>query len=151
MTHVCVGEVTISSDNGLLPVRHQAIIYTNAGILLIGPLGINCCEICIEINISSFKKMHLKMSSAKWWPSWPQCVRFSIHWPPLWLPQPPPICAHLGCYTAKPVYNDHLMGYFSAFWSSSRWPRATSLSSRRQKLLTRVNWYLKSSLKHATE
>ena len=25
----------------------------------------------------------------------------------------------------KPVYNDHLMGYFSAFWSSARWPRAT--------------------------
>ena len=28
-------------------------------------------------------------------------------------------------YTVKPVYNDHLMGYFSAFWSTSRWPRAT--------------------------
>ena len=28
-------------------------------------------------------------------------------------------------YTVKPVYNDHLMGYFSAFWCSSRWPRAT--------------------------
>ena len=28
-------------------------------------------------------------------------------------------------YTVKPVYNDHLMGYFSAFWSSSRWPGAT--------------------------
>ena len=27
--------------------------------------------------------------------------------------------------TVKPVYNDHLMGYFSAFCSSSRWPRAT--------------------------
>ena len=27
--------------------------------------------------------------------------------------------------TVKPVYNDHLMGYFSAFWSSSMWPRAT--------------------------
>ena len=25
---------------------------------------------------------------------------------------------------AKPVYNDHLVGYFSAFWGSSRWPRA---------------------------
>ena len=25
----------------------------------------------------------------------------------------------------KPVYNDHLMGYFSAIWSSSRWPKAT--------------------------
>ena len=33
-----------------------------------------------------------------------------------------PICA---TNTVKPVYNDHLMGYFSAFWSSSRWPRAT--------------------------
>ena len=28
-------------------------------------------------------------------------------------------------YTVKPVYNDHLIGYFSAFWSSARWPRAT--------------------------
>ena len=28
-------------------------------------------------------------------------------------------------YTVKPVYNDHLMGYFFAFWSSSRWPLAT--------------------------
>ena len=27
--------------------------------------------------------------------------------------------------TMKPVYNDHLMGYLSAFCSSSRWPRAT--------------------------
>ena len=27
--------------------------------------------------------------------------------------------------TMKPVYNDHLIGYLSAFWSSSRWPRAT--------------------------
>ena len=24
-------------------------------------------------------------------------------------------------YTVKPVYNGHLMGYLSAFWSSSRW------------------------------
>ena len=27
--------------------------------------------------------------------------------------------------TVKPVYNDHLVGYFSAFWGSSRWPGAT--------------------------
>ena len=27
--------------------------------------------------------------------------------------------------TVKPVYNDHLMGYFSAFWSSYRWSMAT--------------------------
>ena len=35
------------------------------------------------------------------------------------------ICVIGGRTTVKPVYNDHLMGYFSAFWCSSRWPRAT--------------------------
>ena len=40
VTHICVGKLTISgSDNGLSPGRHQAIIWTNAGILLIGHLG----------------------------------------------------------------------------------------------------------------
>ena len=29
--------------------------------------------------------------------------------------------------TVKPVYNDHPMGYFSAFWSSSKWPRQGSV------------------------
>ena len=58
----------------------------------------------------------------------------------------PVINWHLIPITVKPVYNDHLMGNFSAFWSSSRWPWATSMSSRRQKLLARVNWYLQSSL-----
>ena len=50
----------------VLPGRHQAIIWTNAGILLIGPLGANVNEIFIEIHAFSFKKMHLKMSSANW-------------------------------------------------------------------------------------
>ena len=53
--------------------------------------------------------------------------------------------------TVKPVNNDHIMGCFSALWSSSRWPRATQMSSRTQKLLARVNWYIQSSLKHITE
>ena len=69
MTHICVGKLTIiGSDNGLSPGRRQAIIWTNAGILLIGPLGTNFSEILIEIHIFSFKKMHLKMSSGKWRP-----------------------------------------------------------------------------------
>ena len=45
-----------------------AIIWTNAGILLIGPLGTNFNEIVIEIRIFSFQKIHFKMSSAKWGP-----------------------------------------------------------------------------------
>ena len=58
--------IITGSDNDLLPDRHQAIIWTNAGIFLIGHLGINFSEIVMEINTFSFKKMHLKMSSAKW-------------------------------------------------------------------------------------
>ena len=58
----------IGSDNGLSPGRRQAIIWTNAGILFIGPLETNFIEILIGIQTFSFKKMHLKMSSAKWRP-----------------------------------------------------------------------------------
>ena len=66
VTHICVGKLTIiGSDNGLSPGRRQAIIRTNAGILLIRPLGTNFSEILIEILIFSFKKMRLKVSSAK--------------------------------------------------------------------------------------
>ena len=65
--HICVSKLTIiGSDNGLLPGRHQAIIWTNAGLLLIQTLGTNFNEFLNEIHAFSFKKMHLKMSSAKW-------------------------------------------------------------------------------------
>ena len=36
--------------------RHQAIIWTNAGILLIGPLWTNFSETLIEIDVFPFKK-----------------------------------------------------------------------------------------------
>ena len=48
------------------PGRRQAIIWTNAGILLIRTLGTNFSEILCKINSFSFSKMHLKMASAKW-------------------------------------------------------------------------------------
>ena len=47
--------VIIGSDNGLSPARHQAIIWTNAGVLLIGPLGINFCEIWKQNGFHSRK------------------------------------------------------------------------------------------------
>ena len=66
VTHICVVKLTIiASDNGLSPERRQAIIWTNAGILLIGPLGTNFSEILIVIQTFSLKKIRLKMSSAK--------------------------------------------------------------------------------------
>ena len=66
VTHICVRKLSIlGSDNGLSPGRRQAIIWTNAGIKLIGPLGTNFSEILIGIQTFTFKKMHLKMSSGK--------------------------------------------------------------------------------------
>ena len=61
--HIYVNNLTIvCSGNGLPPGRRQPIIWTNAGLLLIEPLGTNFSEILIEIYTFSFKKMHLKMS-----------------------------------------------------------------------------------------
>ena len=53
--HICKLNI-IGSDNGLSPViRHQVIIRTNYGILLIGPLGTHSSEMLIEIQIHSRK------------------------------------------------------------------------------------------------
>ena len=95
--HICVSRLTITgSDNDLSPGRRQAINWTNAGILLIGPLGANFSENSIEILTFSFTKMRLKVSSAKWRlfglgpneliqrdPSWSPLVRF-LFWQQRW-------------------------------------------------------------------
>ena len=66
MTHICVSDLTsIDSDYGLSPGQRQAIIRTNARILLVRPLGTNFSELLVESLIFSFKKMRLKVSSAK--------------------------------------------------------------------------------------
>ena len=63
VTQICVSNLTIvGSDNG----TEQAITWTNAGILLIGPLGANVSEI---FNQNSYiliqENVHLKMLSVK--------------------------------------------------------------------------------------
>ena len=63
--------VSIGSDNGLLPIRRQAIILTNTGLLSIGLLETNFSEILIKIQNFSFTKMHLKRLSEKWQPFCP--------------------------------------------------------------------------------
>ena len=52
--YICVGNLPmIDSDNGLWPGWCQAIIWTDAGIFLFGPLGTNFCEILIEIQVKA--------------------------------------------------------------------------------------------------
>ena len=89
MSHRCLrynpklieAEIHLGLDNGLSPVRRQAIIWTNAGLLSIRPLGTNFGRILIGIltfikkmssvkwrpfRIGLIKKMHLEMSPVRW-------------------------------------------------------------------------------------
>ena len=63
VTHIFIGNLTIiGSDNCLSPGRRHAIIWTDAGILLIGPPETDFNEILIKNHIFSFKKIYLKLS-----------------------------------------------------------------------------------------
>ena len=53
VTHIYVGNLSIIGlAKGLSPGWHQVIIWTNAGILLIGLLGTNISEMLIKIENS---------------------------------------------------------------------------------------------------
>ena len=71
VTHICVSKLSIiGSDNGLSRGQRQASIWTNTGILLIGPLRTNFSEISNGIQTFAFMKMCLKMSYGKCRPFW---------------------------------------------------------------------------------
>ena len=77
---MCVSKlIIIGPDNGLSPGRRQAIIWTNAGILLIRALGTNLTEVLGEIHTFSFKKNvfeNLVFEMASILPR-PQCVNIT--------------------------------------------------------------------------
>ena len=88
--YASVNWVSIGSGNGLSPVRRQAITRTNAGLLSIGLMATNFSEIWMGILSFSFKKMHLKMSSARMVAilSRGRLVKFLFHPPIDGIPQP---------------------------------------------------------------
>ena len=76
VTHIRVSKLTIIvSDHGLSLGRRQAIIWTNAGLLSIGPPGTNFSEvliaICIFIQENAFENVARKLAAIL---SWPQYV-----------------------------------------------------------------------------
>ena len=122
VTHICVSKIIImGSDNGLSPGRRQAIIWTNAGILLIGPLGTNFSEVLIGIWIFPFKKMHSNMSSAK---RRPFCLDLNVLIDMI-------IYAHIGWYCSYPLPCE--IGYdvkHAFFWDATSSPyTGTKISS----------------------
>ena len=86
--HICGSSLTIiGSDNGLAPTRRQAIIWTNAGILWIGPLGTNLSEILTKITHFHSRKyiwkcclQHFVSASMCWCPNYSQLTTAC----PLW-------------------------------------------------------------------
>ena len=66
VTHIWFSNLTIiGSNNGLSPIWHQAIIWTNAVSLSFEPLRTHFRKIVFQIQTYLFKKMHFKMLSGK--------------------------------------------------------------------------------------
>ena len=127
VTHICAGNLTIiGSDNGLSPGWRQAIIWTNVGLLLIGPLGTNFSEILIKILTFSFKKIHLKVSSAK---RRPFCLGLNVltmHWNNGLKPIQHQAINHLN-QLIPPVYVMYinLVPYHNDTWWTTQWELLT--------------------------
>ena len=68
LIQVSVNWAIIGSGNGLSPIQHQAIIWISTELWLIGSSETTFSEILIKIQQFSFKKVYLKMLSAKWHP-----------------------------------------------------------------------------------
>ena len=74
--HICVNKLAIiDSSNDSSPGQRQAIIWTKAGILVIGPLETNFSDILIEIQIfiqgNAFENVVFEIAAVL---SRPQCV-----------------------------------------------------------------------------
>ena len=80
--YMSLNQTTIGSDNGLSPVRCQAILWTHADSLSLSnePLATNLSEISMKMNMFAFKKMYFKMPCAKWWPFYHSspCVEYTM-------------------------------------------------------------------------
>ena len=74
--------VSIGSANGLSPVRHETINWTNDNFLLIRSSGTKFNESGIKIQTFSFDEVRLKMSSVKCRPFFPVSRDDVIKWKP---------------------------------------------------------------------
>ena len=69
-SQICVSksQAIFGANNGLSPVRRQAFVATSYGVLLFGLSGKKLSEIWMKRQQFSFRKMYMKMPSAKWRP-----------------------------------------------------------------------------------
>ena len=138
MMHICVSKLAIIGwDNGLSPSWHQAIISTNTGISLIWTLGINFSEVLSEVHTFSCKKMHLNMSSAKWWPF---CLGLSmtVSWPEAWFFRCQ--CKNISAFIVFKMLKECLLFKMSKCWTYfSLFIKLNSLESNLCQAIIAVN------------
>ena len=135
MTHICIGNLTITgSHNDLSPSRRQAIIWTNAGILLIRPLGTNFSEISIEILRVSLKKMLLKMSSVKWYPL---CLGLNITVNSWWHKYGSTLAQVMACCLTAP---SHYLNQCRLIISKVQWHPSESNFTRDTSVISHWNY-----------
>ena len=116
VTHICVGELTIIvSDNGLSPGQRQAIIWTNAGILLIGPYWWTKFQwnfnrnSNIFIHENEFESVVCEMMAIL---SQPQCVNVHNNWSTHGLP----VRVWSGGVFSKLKVKDWSLFYCNSLW-----------------------------------
>ena len=107
VTHICISELAITSPD----------IWTNGRILLIGPLGTTSMKFKSKFVQLSFKKMSLKMSSAK--------LRA--------------FCLGLNCVNWLPVI-DHRHATTSL--TSTHWPRKTGSFLTYKAVSSKCKWLM---------
>ena len=118
--YASVNQVSVGSDNDLSLGRRQAIIWPNAGILLIGPLGINFSEISFRIQNFSLRKMQLKLSSAKWQPFCPGGDELLCWCPIIWPSHY--FFLKIGYPQMKPIiWTNHELVYWYTYHLNQSW------------------------------
>ena len=66
-SHWCVRKPCMPSLDGMSPVRHQVIIWTNAGLLLIGTFGTSCIwKVKFQSKYNNFHSWNEFKISSKW-------------------------------------------------------------------------------------
>ena len=124
VTQICVANLAIIGlDNGLSPGLHQAIIWTNAARLLIVPFETIFGEFLVVIQTCSSKKMHLKMSFAKWRP-FCLCLSVLMFNASCW-------GLHTNVGLLRHIFHDDVMKWkhFPRNWSFVRWIHRSPVNS----------------------
>ena len=129
--YASVNQVSIGSDNGLLPIRRQAIIWTSVGLLSTGRLGTSFSEILIKIQNFSFTKMHLKISCARRWPFYPMEDELTINEHLVWILRVKKCClkgVDNGAHSMMTTSNGNIFRVTGPLWGESTGHRRIPLT-----------------------